>query len=80
MTGKAPTYGMLISSRKQNEKTLCGGDWIVSSLMTHDIKVITQIEKNGLVNIYLKERDDASGDRMIAWFELQPDGTMIQKQ
>jgi len=48
--------------------------------MTHDIKVITQIEKNGLVNIYLKERDDAQGDRMIAWFELQPDGTMIHKQ
>ena len=80
MTGKAPTYGMLISSRKQNEKTLCGGDWIESALMTHDIKVITQIEKNGLINIYLKERDDAQGDRMIAWFELQPDGTMIQKQ
>ena len=78
--GKAPTYGMLMSSMKQNDKTLRGGDWIESTLMTHDIKLTTNMGKDGEVNMYLKERDDAQGDKLIAWFQLQPDGTMIQKQ
>jgi hypothetical protein len=71
------TYGLLKSSMKQEDKTLRGSDWIESHLMNHDVKVIMNMDEDGITNIYLKERNDTSGDNLIAWFKLLPDGTMI---
>jgi 2,3-bisphosphoglycerate-independent phosphoglycerate mutase len=57
-------------------KTIRGSEWVESSLMTKNIKIITQMGEDDVVYLHLKEVHDASGDLLIRSFKLLPDGTI----
>lgn len=68
--------GVLKSSKAVKAKTIRGNDWVESSLMTKDIIVETQLDMYENTWIKIMERNDKSGNRLIASFKLKADGTM----
>ena len=75
--GKRKTYSTLWSDTSKSTKTCGGTEWVEARLMTSDVKLIAQMDKDGVTYLHLKEVHDASGDLPIRSFKLLADGTMI---